>query len=340
MQIAKELLMQSNPARVDYIESSADAPEGELTFVEAYKQTDEFIFVLGAVRDSLKHVPASEIIVLVPRWDLGNDFAVYAERKKGEFKIADNIHFECISKPKFSDEEQQRILQLGLLVKRDSPAHIRCYLGIGDNTHFSQEVVLIKDKYGPLDVAVETSSLDDWPANKTRVRKVCQRLIELREFLGKFQPTDSAQIVIDAVIPADRFPRLRSLFDKLMEEGEHTAASLFKAFEDRIRITPAPPTTIRIMTLMASKGLQAEHVYIIGCSAGNIPGKNRSTHLTDAEHKAEQRRLLYVGFTRAKQSLTVTWSRHIPLGQAKRQYTGHVGIRSHGRGNIVGQLGL
>jgi superfamily I DNA/RNA helicase len=94
------------------------------------------------------------------------------------------------------------------------------------------------------------------------------------------------------------------------------------------------------MTLMASKGLEAHHVYIIGCNAGNIPGQNRSAILTDYEYRAEQRRLLYVGFTRASMSLTVSWSTYIPFEQAKGQHTESVGTSKFGKKNLVAKVGM
>jgi hypothetical protein len=41
---------------------------------------------------------------------------------------------------------------------------------MGSPTVRGGEVVLIKDKYGILDDAVQRLRSDDWPANKTRVR--------------------------------------------------------------------------------------------------------------------------------------------------------------------------
>jgi DNA helicase-2/ATP-dependent DNA helicase PcrA len=81
------------------------------------------------------------------------------------------------------------------------------------------------------------------------------------------------------------------------------------------------------MTLGLSKGLDAQHVLIMGASSGNIPGENYSDYLSDEEFVAEQRRLLYVGMTRAKKSLTITWSRYIPYGQSQTQQTQHAGVR-------------
>ena len=63
---------------------------------------------------------------------------------------------------------------------------------------------------------------------------------------------------------------------------------------------------VRIMTLHSAKGLEAENVVIAGVADQFMPGKE-----IDPERVAEQRRLLYVGVTRAKDSLIISWPRLI-----------------------------
>lgn len=61
---------------------------------------------------------------------------------------------------------------------------------------------------------------------------------------------------------------------------------------------------VTLMTLHASKGLEWKVVFIVGCEEGLIPYNeyNRKADLN------EERRLLYVGMTRAKQSLFITYA--------------------------------
>jgi len=59
---------------------------------------------------------------------------------------------------------------------------------------------------------------------------------------------------------------------------------------------------VRLMTLHASKGLEFEHVFLIGVEDGMLP----SQMALDENQEDEERRLFYVGITRAKQSLTMT----------------------------------
>jgi len=59
----------------------------------------------------------------------------------------------------------------------------------------------------------------------------------------------------------------------------------------------------RIMTLHASKGLEFANVWILGCEQGVLPSY-RSHELE------EERRLFYVGMTRAKSQLVLSWAGH------------------------------
>lgn len=55
---------------------------------------------------------------------------------------------------------------------------------------------------------------------------------------------------------------------------------------------------VQLMTLHASKGLECDNVWIMGCEEGNLP------HVDSTEE--DERRLMYVGMTRAKNRLAIS----------------------------------
>ena len=65
---------------------------------------------------------------------------------------------------------------------------------------------------------------------------------------------------------------------------------------------------VRLMSLHASKGLEFDVVYMIGVEHGILPHEKAVLDRGD-EGVEEERRLCYVGFTRARKLLRVTWCR-------------------------------
>jgi DNA helicase-2/ATP-dependent DNA helicase PcrA len=73
---------------------------------------------------------------------------------------------------------------------------------------------------------------------------------------------------------------------------------------------------VRLMSLHASKGLEFDVVYILGAEHGVLP---HDKAVVDRGEKGldEERRLCYVGFTRARKLLRVTWcERRVEIGSA------------------------
>ncbi|GAA4351359.1 ATP-dependent helicase [Microbacterium rhizosphaerae] len=71
--------------------------------------------------------------------------------------------------------------------------------------------------------------------------------------------------------------------------------------------------TVTLATLHAAKGLEWDHVHLVGMSEGLLP----IAYATTFEQVDEERRLAYVGITRAARTLSLSWSRG--RGRAERQ---------------------
>lgn len=94
-----------------------------------------------------------------------------------------------------------------------------------------------------------------------------------------------------------------------LAEGAPSGTTL-RAFTDdlvaRAKDQHEPATrTVTLATLHAAKGLEWDHVHLVGLSEGLLP----ISYATSFEDIDEERRLAYVGVTRAGRTLSLSWSR-------------------------------
>ena len=87
--------------------------------------------------------------------------------------------------------------------------------------------------------------------------------------------------------------------------------------------------TVTLSTLHAAKGLEWPHVYLAGWAEGALP----ISFATTFESIDEERRLAYVGVTRAARTLALTWSRSAGRGErAPSRFLAEMGTTARGTG--------
>ncbi len=118
----------------------------------------------------------------------------------------------------------------------------------------------------------------------------------------------------------------RAALLRLAEEAppETTLRVLADELLRRAKVQEEPALrTVTLATLHAAKGLEWDHVHLIGCAEGLLPISYAQTF--DAVD--EERRLAYVGITRAARTLEVSWARG-PRNRQPSRFLQEIGTRS------------
>ncbi len=115
----------------------------------------------------------------------------------------------------------------------------------------------------------------------------------------------------------DKWESLNSLLAITEEMPANASVMDFaRELEERQRSQHEPiKAAVTLTTIHAAKGLEWDYVYLLGLTEGYLP---ISYAQTPAEIREEQR-LLYVGLTRARKELTLSWARRDSLNARDRE---------------------
>lgn len=172
---------------------------------------------------------------------------------------------------------------LSLLQKKSDP-YIREMLDDNENETVQRESV---------------DSLLEFVIKQIKYREYLQNAGENESRVGGAEKAaERIRNVDELVRAASRFSSLSGYLDSVTLMTEASDRQEESTFED-----PARRAAVSLTTLHGGKGLEFEAVFITGAEDNTIPFKSPS----DEEDLEEERRLLYVGMTRAKRLLFITW---------------------------------
>jgi len=125
------------------------------------------------------------------------------------------------------------------------------------------------------------------------------RVIDRTGYLDMLSQRDSTE-------DAARADNVRELL-AAVAEGTERGETLTDFLERAALVSDADNfdsrATVTLLTLHSAKGLEFEHVFLTGLEEGVFPHSRSANHPDDIE---EERRLCYVGMTRARDTLTLT----------------------------------
>ena len=155
----------------------------------------------------------------------------------------------------------------------------------------------------------------DWQEKATTL-DVMDAVLQDTDYLSKYKRETEENVtrlenIKELRSVATEFPNINDFLENVaLIEAEQDEKGKIKS---RITNHELPSNSVTLMTLHAAKGLEFPAVFIVGMEEGLFP---HSRSLFDMNELEEERRLAYVGITRAKDILYLTYaSRRLFFGQ-------------------------
>ncbi len=195
-----------------------------------------------------------------------------------------------------SDHDQAHLLELG----RAAMNKVRSFADFVRTMVVNSETLF---PYDLLDYALKGSGYTDWVRkDETTATERNQNIDELKSLAEAYsvpnEGTDPRQALSEFLEHTALFANVDS-----MDEG-------IGADEANLGIPSEVAGALTLITLHQAKGLEFETVFIAGVCEGLLPHAMSNFAPTNEEYDAaqgEERRLMYVGMTRAKRELHITW---------------------------------
>ncbi|HET8647574.1 MAG TPA: 3'-5' exonuclease, partial [Vicinamibacteria bacterium] len=148
----------------------------------------------------------------------------------------------------------------------------------------------------------------------THVKDLLQRILQASGYAAALAEEDTHE-------SQDRLENLAELLSAAADFDAREEAPTLAGFLDRVSLLSdtdllRADAPVVLMTLHSAKGLEFDSIYLAGMEEGLIP---HSRSHTSREGLEEERRLCYVGMTRARQRLSLTWARSRRVFGQRRQ---------------------
>jgi len=186
---------------------------------------------------------------------------------------------------------------------KDVLAYVRVMLNPGDEVSRKRAEKSGKRRLDSLLAVREKLEIDKYTTSE-----VLEKILETTKYLEKYDEEVEEELarienVRELLAVASEFPKLSEFLENVaLVQSEYYAGEIAKSRKKNGAKTDA----VTLMTLHAAKGLEFKAVFLVGMEEGLFP---HSRSMADREEMEEERRLAYVGITRAKERLYLTYAK-------------------------------
>lgn len=315
-----------------------DNPEGEkITIYSGGTEREEARFVASTIKE--KMADNSQLSY--------HDFAVLyrtnaMSRVVEETFVQSNIPYNIIGGTGYYDRKEIKdlIAYLTLIV---NPADMMSFnrivnepkRGIGQATLDKLALAAEEMGWSLYETALNAVHTNLSTRASGHLEAFARMIAELRQLADDVSITELVEAVLDKTGYLEQLEQERSLeaearienlrefysVTKQFDESEREDKTLLAFLTDLSLLSPVDKvpleeSDVTLMTMHAAKGLEFSYVFIVGMEEGIFP---LSRAAEEADELEEERRLAYVGITRAEQELYLTHARSRQLyGQTKR----------------------
>ncbi len=209
-----------------------------------------------------------------------------------EFFIKSSIPYQIIGGFKFYERKEIK----------DVLAYLRLTINDQDSVSRERALKLGKRRFAKFQKWLQDQQQSQQEKNKSQLDhpyQVLKQILKTTQYLDKYHPEKSED--------QDRIENVRELLSVAARFQDTTLflenVSLVQDKQLKDLPISEADNSVTLMSLHSAKGLEFPVVFIVGLEEGLLP---HSHSLLDAEQLEEERRLCYVGITRAQEKLYLT----------------------------------
>lgn len=331
---AANAIIENNEERVDKVLYSQKGDGEKISLYEAQDEGDEANYIVKSIRNTSDNYNQFSIL-----------YRTNAQsRALEESLIAAGIPYRIYGGLKFYDRKEIKdaIAYLKLIYNNDDSQSLRRIINvpkraIGETTLKHLQEYADKNDISLFGAINQVDSIEAIKAGtRTKLKDFALLIEKLKEAQSRYQLPEFLGLVLEKsgylrelhasgtdedVTRIENLQELVNVANEFEPEeidntlGEFLAqVSLVSDIDGMDEIA----NNVTLMTLHASKGLEFPIVFLAGCDEGIFPSARCSNSISDLE---EERRLMYVGVTRAETKLYLTTAKRRQMWGEYKYYT-------------------
>ena len=331
---AANAIIENNEERVDKVLYSQKGDGEKISLYEAQDEADEANYIVKSIKDTSDNYNQFSIL-----------YRTNAQsRALEEALIAAGIPYRIYGGLKFYDRKEIKdaIAYLKLIYNPDDSQSLRRIINVPKRAIGDTTLKHLQEYADENDISLYTAIMDvdnisaikSGTATKlkdfaTLVEKLkeAQTRYSLPEFLGLIlEKSGYLKELQNSNTPEDetRIENLQELVNVANEFEPEELDNTLGEFLAQVSLVSdidgmdEIANNVTLMTLHASKGLEFPIVFLAGCDEGIFPSARCSNSLSELE---EERRLMYVGVTRAETKLYLTTAKRRQMWGEYKYYT-------------------